>query len=332
MQGRLENELKIQRNTEVILSGLPYYVNEWCMNMRASKKTASTIRDYVIKIKRFLTYIDDNVKDISPEKLTLQACESYIISCQTKRNDDGMEEYTSDSYQLVVYCALNSFFGFMVKRQYLAHNPMNEIEKPRNRDFERNKNTRKYLTQRDFNKILDTIKNENFHKGKTINRDILMMLIFMTTGIRATALMEINISDIDTILNTLTVVDKGNRTHTYYLNEETMKYLTLWLTDRVKINGSEGTDALFITRDGKRISQKNVSSIVERCTKRALGVAFSPHKLRAGFCSILYNKTHDAEFVRRAVGHRNIQTTQRYIKTGDEEKEKAMRLMSEVFK
>ena len=60
-----------------------------------------------------------------------------------------------------------------------------------------------------------------------------------------------------------------------------------------------------------------------------LGYKISPHSLRTAFCTILYKKTGDIEFVRRAVGHSSIETTQRYIvdddtvlgdayKTGDE--------------
>ena len=84
------------------------------------------------------------------------------------------------------------------------------------------------------------------------------------------------------------------------------------------------TDALFISKYGERISAKGVSNIVKKYTEEALGKPLSPHKLRAGFCSILYNKTHDTEFVRRAVGHSNISTTQRYIVTdGDEKRQSA---------
>ena len=54
----------------------------------------------------------------------------------------------------------------------------------------------------------------------------------------------------------------------------------------------------------------------------------SPHKIRGGDVSILYKETGDAEFCRRAVGHSNIATTQRYITTGGEEKKRAAEIMS----
>ena len=53
----------------------------------------------------------------------------------------------------------------------------------------------------------------------------------------------------------------------------------------------------------------------------------SPHKIRAGVASILYEETKDIEFVRRAIGHTNVATTQRYIRTENKEREKASKLL-----
>ena len=66
-------------------------------------------------------------------------------------------------------------------------------------------------------------------------------------------------------------------------------------------------------------------------TKKALGKAMSPNKLRAGFCSILYDETHDIEFVRKVVGHAKIETTQRYIATKGSEKKNAAAIMDKLL-
>ena len=70
-----------------------------------------------------------------------------------------------------------------------------------------------------------------------------------------------------------------------------------------------------------------VANVVRKYSKIGLGYEISPHKLRSGYCSILYNKTGDIEFVRRAVGHSRVDTTQRYIVTKGSEKEKAAEIM-----
>ena len=329
MQGRLENEMKLNQTTEEIIKGLPPYVNEWYTNMKASRKTASSCQVYARKIRKFLEYINDNPKDVTPDDITLQSCESFLISCQTKTNDKGMIVYTSDSYQQGMWCALNSLLKFLNKRNYITYNYMEDIDRPKNKDFDRINNERVLLTQRDFNKILNAAKNEDGIFG---NRDVLIILLFMFTGMRRTALSEINVSDINYNEYLLTVIDKGNKTHSYHLNEQIIKYVKLWIQDRKKIVGSLNEDALFVNKFGSRISSHSIGDIVKKYCYIGVGKKLSPHKIRAGFCSILYNQTHDIEFVRRVVGHSNIQTTQRYIKTDDKEKSKAVEIMDSLIK
>lgn len=333
MQGRLENEIKLQKATEKLLSTMPAFVNEWYINMKASRRAASSCRDYVGKIHKFLEYIDTDIKNVKPKDITLQTCESYMIACQTKNNDNGMEVFTSDSYQATIWCALNCLLKFLEKRNYIEYNHMNDIERPKNRDLERVNNERILLTPNDFRKILNAAQQEDaYRETRLTNRNTLIVLLFMTTGIRRTALAEINISDINLTEKTLVVVDKGNKTHIYTLTDEVIEYYNAWLKDRNKIVKNDSIDALFISRLGERISSKGISNIVEEICQRALGKRLTPHKLRSGFCSILYSKTHDVEFVRRAVGHTNIRTTQRYIKTEGKEKEKAVQIISDVLK
>lgn len=332
MQGRLENELKTQQSAEQLLKDMPCFVNEWYINMRASKKTASSCLNYIRTIRRFLDYICDDISNATTQTITLNGCESFMIACQTKTNDDGLLVYTSDSYQLAVWCTLNNLLSFLAKRKYIEYNFMEDIDCPKNHDLNRINNERILLTQRDFYKILNAAKNGNSFMGGILNnRDVLIILLFMTTGMRKTALSEINISDIDFNEQTLQVVDKGQKTHIYPLGEQVMEYIELWLQDRKQLANANAGDALFINRDGNRIAPHGIYDLVKKYCKAGIGKELSPHKLRAGFCSILYSKTHDVEFVRRVVGHSNIQTTQRYIKTDGTEKEKAIQIMGDVL-
>lgn len=330
MQGRLENEMRLQKTTDEIMKTMPKFAEEWYTNMKASKKTASSIQDYSRKIRKFLEYISDDIKNMSPDEITLQACESYMIMCQTKTKTNGLVVYTSDSYQYSVWCALNSLLKFLKKRNYISYNFMEDIDRPKNQDLDRVNNERVLLTQRDFQKILRNAKEDKtFMNGKFNNRDVLIILLFMTTGMRKTALSEINLSDINFMEGTLTVIDKGNKMHVYSLSDQVIEYLNKWLIDRTSFNAQ--SDALLINRYGTRMLPKGIYDVVKKNCKEALGKELSPHKLRSGFCSILYNKTHDVEFVRRVVGHSNIQTTQRYIKTDDKEKEKAVQIMGDIL-
>lgn len=334
MQGRLENELKIQIKVDNMLCTMPNYVNEWYLNLKASRCTPSTCKDYVAKIKKFLEYIDDDVSNVKTEQINLQAIESYFISIQVKTDNAGYMNYTSDSYQISVWYAIDNFLNFLHKRKYIDEVYTSYIHKPKNKDLDRINENRILLTQKDFKKMMSVVKNggkgDKTFSEQLRNRDILIMSLFMLTGMRETALTEINIDDFNLETNTLQVIDKGNKTHYYPLNSEIISVYTEWLTDRSQIV-DHNQDALFVNYKGERISSRGISKMVKKYSELALGYPISPHKLRSGFCSILYEKTHDTEFVRRAVGHSSIRTTQRYIKTDNNERKKASEIMNNII-
>ena len=333
MRGRIENNNRIKQTIEENLKNMPQFVNEWYINLIASGKEPSSCNDYIRKIRRFLTYINKDIVNIKPEDITMSITESYFISIQTKKCN-GVEVETSDSYKQSVWCALNNFLEFMRNRKYIDSNYMSLISKPKNKDLQRINENRILLTKEDFNLILQSIENgAGSNKAKARQkRDMLIMLLFMQTGMRKTALSEINLEDLDLDKRELTVIDKGNKRHVYYLTDNILRYLYLWLAQRKDILNGEQCDALFISDNKKRLSDNAIYNLVEKYCEDALNEKISPHKIRSGFCSILYNETKDAEFVRRAVGHSNIATTQRYIVTDNTEKEVAANMIDRYLK
>lgn len=324
MNGRIEGEKKKAESINRKLKDMPDFVSEWVLTLRASDKTESTIKDYVCKIHRFLSKINPDIKNIKAEDITATATYEYFISLKTKENEDGDIIRTSDSYRQTVWCCLNNFLGFMEKRNYISRNYIQDIDKPKNNDLQRINRHRKYLTAEDFDKILNAVDNSY---GEWKIRDKAIIKLFTVTGMRETALSQINLDDIDFENRTLIVRDKGDREHCYVLGDNTTEILIDWINDRNnKLNG-KNIPELFISNHMSRISVDCISNIVKKYTWRATGERLSPHKLRAGFCSILYQTNPDVLFVSRAVGHSDTKVTQRYIVTNDKEKEMASGIM-----
>lgn len=332
MTGRLEYDLKIKKLIEKNLKNMPDYMTEWYHHLIASSKEPSSCNDFINKIRRFLLFINQDIKNVSPEDITMQIVERYFISIQTRNTGLGVVK-TSDSYRQGVWCALNNFLDFMYKRKHICENYTLSINKPKNKDIERINEHRILLTKEDFNSILESVKNGvGSHKAKEHQknmryRDLTIMILFMQTGIRKTALSEININDINFEKRELYVIDKGDKKHTYYLSDQLICYLIKWIQQREKILNGTNNNALFISDNKNRLTGGALYKIVTKYCEDALGQTISPHKIRSGFCSILYNETKDAEFVRRAVGHSNISTTQRYIVTNNSEKQRASELI-----
>lgn len=338
MTGRLENELKIQNLILLNLKSMPEFMTEWYNHLLASSKEASSCNDFINKTRRFLFFINkDNIKNILPSDITLEKVEEYFVLIQTRKTENGEIVKTSDSYKQGIWFALNNFFDFMHKRNYISQNYMNYITKPKNKDIQRINEHRVLLTKNDFNNILDSVINgvgsnkAKAHQNNMKYRDLSIMVLFMQTGMRRTALSEINIEDIDFNKRELYVIDKGDKRHVYHLTDQLIEYLTKWIYQRNKILENDTNNALFITSNKKRISGSELYNIVTKYCEESTGKKISPHKLRSGFCSILYNETGDAEFVRRAVGHSNIATTQRYIVTNNSEKQIASEMISQCL-
>jgi len=330
MNGRMQNEMMINKKIEIRLESLPQYVSGWHTNMMASRKTARTRDEYVRTIERLLRSIDQDVKNITPKEITRESVINYFLSVQTKEKY-GEIVYTSDSYQSAVWFCINNFLNYLESVNLIDKNYIKEIDKPVNRDLDRINEHRVQLTGDDFKKILKEIDNENDQWLRTRNKAII--LLFMNTGMRKTALMTITLEDVSMKDNELSIIDKGNKRHTYTLNEQTRHAMALWLGFRSFLFKGDipSDDHLFISSNGTILSRRALDNIVAKYTKKALGTPLSPHKLRAGFCSILYDQTHDIEFVRRAVGHANVATTQRYIVTNGTEKKKAAEIMGSLL-
>ena len=324
MQGRLENELKINDAINRFLEKMPEYVKEWHLNLMASNKTAATRRDFVYKISYFLSFINKDTKNVRLEDFNINKVEEYFVIIRTKKDKNGNTVYTSDSHQQCIWIALNNFFEFLYNRKYISENYMKSITKPKNRDLERINEKRPLLTKKDFKKIINAVYENG---GKFKERDLAIITLLMNTGMRESALVEINVSDIDFDYNKLYVVDKGNKKHTYFLSSDIVDILIDYIEERKYFLDDKENDALFLSARKTRITAEAVYDIVMKYSKLGIGKELSPHKLRGGFVTILYKETGDAEFVRRAVGHSNISTTQRYIATAGEEKEKAAKLM-----
>jgi len=315
---------------------MPFFVTEWYYNLKASNIEASSCNDFINKIRRFLIFINEDINKIETKDFTKNNIMKYFIFIQKRTDKDGNTVYTSDSYQYGIWCALNNFFNFMVNNKYVEDNFVKQIARPKNNDLDRINESRILLTKKDFNTIMNYVskgvgsEKALKHQQKLKSRDLSIFTIFMTTGMRREALAEINIEDVDLENKKLRITDKGDRYHIYHLSDKAINYISEWLEVREGML-KKSNNALFISGNGKRITGSAIYKLVVKYCDEALGYHVSPHKIRSGFCSILYKEKGDIEFVRRAVDHKNIATTQRYIVTANVEKEEAANFISDIL-
>lgn len=326
MQGRLETRQKINHRIDKRLDGEPSYLNAWVRHLQAEKTSVKTINDYLGKVLAFLTFINEDINSIDLTKITSTDIDNYFIKIQTKNTHGKMVE-TSVSFCKATRSALSNFFKYQLLQGNVEQEYVSSI-KIHGHDVSHTKTD--LLTAADFKKMLeyDNLPGENHH-FKVRNKAILLLL--MTTGMRRSALCEINIEDIDLDIGLLTIKDKGDKPFEFTLTPDTLIEIRRWMKIRERYLNNKNTDALFISRLGTRINGNVVRDIVNENTYKALGKAINPHKIRGGFCSILYEQTHDIEFVSKTIGHNQLQTTKSYVNTENNERQIASRLMSKLL-
>ena len=332
MNGRLEHKVKNEGYVKRHLNDLPECVSQYYYS-RSSSKESKGSAEYIKKIKSFLSFINQDTKSIDVSKITEDDVSKYLHGIEQTIDNNGNIRETTFAYRKQVHSILNSFFEYLRKRRIIAENPMDCIERPVSKDIVK----RKYLDSFDIQFLLESVDKgagSDIQKNRQKNwklRDKAIIILLAMTGMRETALLEINMDDLNFDDGTIKVIDKRHKTHIYKMNESMRNALMNWISDRALKLSGENIDALFISNRKQRLGTKSLVAIVEKYSLEGLGYKISPHKLRAAFCTILYKKTGDIEFVRRAVGHSSIETTQRYIVDDDTAKDEAALIMEKMF-
>ena len=336
MEGRLENQIKIEKKINSILSTLPKEVTEYYLNFSISKEFR-TCYEYIKKLNKFFKYYASeeniNVMDIKFNNISDIDIAKFMKLIETKESGDEIV-YTSFSYRKQFYSIFNSFFSFLDKKRYIDSNPVRLIDRPTKKD----KVTHTFLKKEDLDLIIESVLN-GVGSDKAINkqkewkeRDLAIVYTFIYTGMRESALCEIDIDKVDLENGILTVIDKEHKFNTYKISSKLKRILEDWILKRKELLGDTSCDALFISNRKARLNQESVRILINKYSEEALGKKVSPHRLRAAYGNLIYEKTHDIELTSRAMKHSDISTTRIYLES-DEEKinNKVANMMDNIF-
>ena len=129
----------------------------------------------------------------------------------------------------------------------------------------------KYLSLDDSKKLLNVAENED---NRNYKRDYAITTLFLNCGMRLSELVGININDIDFNECKMTVIGKGNKERTIYLNKSCMVAISSYLNSRppsnmVKHDSKNSDKALFLSEQKQRISNRTVQNIITKELKHA---------------------------------------------------------------
>ena len=199
--------------------------------------------------------------------------------------------------------SVKSFFSYLTaKRHLLDYNVCQELDMPK-----RQTSLPKYLEESECERLLAACD------GPFGYRDYCILMLFLSCGLRVSELVSLNTTDI--YEDHLRVLGKGNKERVVFFADgcrETIDdYLAVRNDEKLP---PEDKNALFISRDNRRISVRGVQKMVDKKLLQAgLDASrYSPHKLRHTAATLMLKNGVDTRALQEVLGHSNLNTTQIY--------------------
>lgn len=198
--------------------------------------------------------------------------------------------------------SLRGFFDYCLRQHWCDTNPALGIKAPR---------LAKTLPNTlDVDQLQALLQSKS--QAPLMIRDLAIMELFYSSGLRLSELVSCNIHDIDYATGMIRVVGKGNKTRIVPVGATAVKQIELWLKTRV-IFATDDNPALFIGQRGQRLTPRAIQKrLHEWGVKAGLDAALHPHQLRHSVASHLLESSGDLRAVQEFLGHANLATTQIY--------------------
>jgi integrase/recombinase XerC len=214
--------------------------------------------------------------------------------------------------------SLKSFYKFLIKTETIRSSPL-KAHSP----LKQSKKIQVPFSQEEINSLLDSDFFTNDYKG-VLQKSIIAFFYF--TGVRRIELINIKESDISLESSTIKVMGKRSKERIIPILPKLKKSIKFYMEIKSKLIGNTSFEYLFISKNGKQLSEKFVYRTVNEYFKLVSPkIKKAPHVLRHSFATHLINEGADINSVKELLGHSSLSATQVYSHT-------SMERIKEVFK
>jgi integrase/recombinase XerD len=242
-----------------------------------------TIQYYRVTIEKMLQKVT-----IPARKITTEDMRDYLAGYQQINN---CSKVTVDN----VRRNISSFFFWLEEENYILKSPMRRIHK-----IKTNKQVKETISDEDIEKLRDACR---------CHRDLAIVDLLYSTGMRVGELVSLNRSDVNFELRECVVLGKGGKERKVYFDAKAKLHLQEYLNGRVDNNS-----ALFVTlnRPFERLKISGVEIRVRNLGKCVGLLKIHPHKFRRSMATRAIDKGMPIEQVQKILGHSQIDTTMQY--------------------
>ena len=289
-------------------------------------KSPNSIKEYNYDLAMFLKYISMHLKLTNEKELQNVDISKFSVDALKRISLDDIHAFVSylavdlrakPATRARKISSIRIFFKYLTaKAHILTENPAQDLETPK-----QGKRMPKYLSLEESQKLLDKVDNED---NRNHERDFAITTLFLNCGLRLSELVGINIPDIEFDECRMTVIGKGNKERTIYLNNACMKAISQYLNNaRPKENIKyDSKNALFLSERRERISRRTVQLVIEKALRTA-GLdtqKYSVHKLRHTAATLMYQYGQvDIRALQELLGHESISTTEIYTHVSNDQ-------------
>ena len=258
-------------------------------------------RAYRIDLLQFLAYISSETNG----ELNRENISQFILKIQ------GL--YKSKTVKRKI-ATLRAFFNNLVFEELLEENPLTKIDLRFRESFV----LPKIIALSDIQKIFETLYSElekyptSHNRYELVVRDITILEVLFSTGIRISELCSLTINDINLETGKITIHGKGSKERLVYIgNNNVLSAIRKYYSMHIKISNTNLF--LFTNKQGKRLSEQSVRHMIDRYANKA-GVKqhITPHMFRHSFATLLLDDGVDIRQIQNILGHASIVTTQIY--------------------
>ena len=242
-----------------------------------------SMRYYESTIRNALASVGKNVKDVSTDDLR-----QYLDEYQQR---SGASRVTVDNIRRI----LSSFFAWLEEEFYIVKSPVRRIHKVK---------TGKVVKETYSDEALEMMRD-----SCETTRDLAMIDILASTGMRVGELVKLNRSDVDFQNRECIVTGKGNKQRIVYFDARTKIHLQNYLRERKDTN-----DALFVTllAPFNRLQISGVEIRLRHIGQDLNMTKVHPHKFRRTLATMAIDKGMPIEQVQHLLGHQSLDPTLQY--------------------
>lgn len=267
------------------------YIEKFMRYMEIEKNYSQhTLTNYKLDLKDFSKFCGE----LSLEKIDYLLLRKYLAVLKEKNlGNRTVGRHLS---------ALRSFFRFLCREGYLKANPILMLSSPK-----LDKHLPSFMTEEEVSKLIESaLPKDNHDELGLRNRAILET--FYSSGLRISELVGLSLDDLDFISGIVKAKGKGKKERVVPIGDVALTAIRKYLDQRKK-----QSNAVFLNKNGKRISTRGVRDVVEKYLKSAgIQRGVSPHTFRHSFATHLLDRGADLRTVQELLGHANLSTTQIY--------------------